>query len=68
MNKLKTLLTTFVNTRLGFVFTLLFAYWLKTLWAYNMDFSLDLGNPYQVFLTIINPVPLALLLLGLAYT
>ncbi|RLV18102.1 LTA synthase family protein [Streptococcus iniae] len=66
MNKLKTLLTTFVNTRLGFVFTLLFAYWLKTLWAYNMDFSLDLGNPYQVFLTIINPVPLALLLLGLA--
>ena len=31
-----------------------------------MDFSLDLGNLYQVFLSIINPLPLALLLLGLS--
>ncbi|MGT2934901.1 LTA synthase family protein [Streptococcus castoreus] len=66
MKKLKTLITGFINTRLGFVITLLFCYWLKTLWAYHTDFSLDLGNLYQVFLTIINPIPLALLLLGFA--
>ncbi|MGT2932504.1 LTA synthase family protein [Streptococcus catagoni] len=66
MKNIKTFLRNFVNTRLGFIITLLTAYWLKTLWAYYADFSLDLGNLYQVFLTIINPVPLALLFLGLA--
>nr|WP_203261249.1 LTA synthase family protein [Streptococcus uberis] len=66
VTKLKTILLKFTNTRLGFILTLLFAYWVKTLWAYHMDFVLDLGNIYQVFLTIINPIPLALLLLGFA--
>ncbi|EHI69916.1 LTA synthase family protein [Streptococcus ictaluri] len=66
MKKFKTLITGFISTRLGFVLTLLFCYWLKTLWAYHTDFSLDLENLYQVFLTIINPIPLALLLLGFA--
>ncbi|TYL25084.1 LTA synthase family protein, partial [Streptococcus pyogenes] len=66
VKKFKTLITGFINTRLGFIITLLFCYWLKTLWAYHTDFSLDLGNAYQVFLTIINPIPLALLLLGFA--
>ncbi|HEL1201383.1 TPA: LTA synthase family protein [Streptococcus equi subsp. zooepidemicus] len=64
MKNFKTFITSFINTRLGFVLTLLFCFWLKTLWAYHADFSLDLGNAYQVFLTIINPIPLALLLLG----
>ena len=41
-------------------------YWLKTMWAYHVDFSLDLGNLYQVFLSIINPIPIGLLLLGLS--
>ncbi|WP_425423682.1 LTA synthase family protein [Streptococcus henryi] len=44
--------------------TLLLIYWLKTMWAYHADFSLDLGNPYQVFLSLINPIPIGLLLLG----
>ncbi|HFF7439039.1 TPA: LTA synthase family protein, partial [Streptococcus pyogenes] len=66
MKKFKTLITGFINTRLGFIITLLFCYWIKTLWAYHTDFSLDLGNIYQVFLTIINPIPLAFLLLGVA--
>ncbi|KHD45420.1 LTA synthase family protein [Streptococcus hongkongensis] len=64
MNKFKTLLSNFISTRLGFIIILVFIYWLKTLWAYNTDFSLDLGNFYQVLLTIINPIPLALLLIG----
>ncbi len=66
MKKIKQFLSSVPNTRLGFILTLLFIYWLKTLWAYHMDFSLDLGNLYQVFLSIINPLPLALLLLGLS--
>ncbi|MGT2802529.1 LTA synthase family protein [Streptococcus henryi] len=45
--------------------TLLLIYWLKTMWAYHADFSLDLGNPYQVFLSLINPIPIGLLLLGI---
>ncbi|MEX2785210.1 LTA synthase family protein [Streptococcus sp. H49] len=54
-----------MNSRLGFVLTLLLFYWLKNLWAYNIDFSLDVGNLYQIFLTVINPLPIALLVLGL---
>lgn len=55
-----------MSTRLGFVLTLLFFYWLKTLWAYNIDFVLNTENSYQVFLTIINPIPIGMLLIGLA--
>ncbi|MBA2795010.1 LTA synthase family protein [Streptococcus porcinus] len=66
MTTFKTIISKFTSTRLGFILTLLLAYWIKTLWAYQMDFSLDLGNLYQVFLSIINPIPLALLLLGFA--
>lgn len=66
VKKLQSFITSAINTRLGFIATLLFFFWAKTLWAYHTDFSLDLGNLYQVFLTIINPIPLALLLLGFA--
>lgn len=55
-----------MSTRLGFVLTLLFFYWLKTLWAYNIDFVLNTENSYQIFLTIINPIPVGMLLIGLA--
>ncbi|MDY5634930.1 MAG: LTA synthase family protein [Streptococcus orisratti] len=65
MKKLKEYALHAFNTRLGFIITLLLIYWLKTMWAYHADFSLDLGNPYQVFLSIINPIPVGLLLLGL---
>ncbi|MGT2947408.1 LTA synthase family protein [Streptococcus chenjunshii] len=54
-----------MSSRLGFVLTLLLFYWLKNLWAYNIDFSLDVGNLYQIFLTVINPIPIGLLVLGL---
>ena len=66
MKKLKQVISHVLNTRLGFILTLLFMYWLKTMWAYHVDFSLDLGNLYQVFLSIINPIPIGLLLLGLS--
>ncbi|MCO4470211.1 polyglycerol phosphate synthase [Streptococcus infantarius subsp. infantarius] len=66
MKKMKQIISHVVNTRLGFILTLLVLYWLKTMWAYHVDFSLGLENPYQLLLSIINPIPLGLLLLGLS--
>lgn len=55
-----------MSFRLGFLSVLIALYWLKSMWAYHIDFHLGLENPYQFFLTLINPIPLTLLLLGLA--
>lgn len=55
-----------MNTRLGFIALLLFCYWLKTMWAYHIDFNLDLENPYQELLTLFNPIPLGLFFIGLS--
>ncbi|MEQ9810025.1 LTA synthase family protein [Streptococcus jiangjianxini] len=66
MKKIINTILKVMSTRLGFVLTLLFFYWLKTLWAYNIDFVLNIENFYQTFLTIINPIPVGLLLIGLA--
>jgi len=65
VKKIKDFVLRVIHTRLGFIMTLLLIYWLKTMWAYHADFSLDLGNPYQVFLSLINPIPIGLLLLGI---
>ena len=46
--------------------TLLLLYWFKTMWAYSVDFNLDIQGPYQIFLAVINPFPVSLLLIGLA--
>ncbi|HFI0236992.1 TPA: LTA synthase family protein [Streptococcus suis] len=54
------------KTRFGFVLILLVMYWLKTLWAYYVDFSLDLQGIFQHVIAIINPLPIGLLLIGLA--
>lgn len=66
VKKMKQIISHVVNTRLGFILTLLVLYWLKTMWAYHVDFSLGLENPYQLLLSIINPIPLGLLLLRLS--
>lgn len=66
MKKIRDVASRILSTRLGFVFTLLLCYWLKTMWAYHMDFNLDLENAYQVFLSIINPIPIGLLFIGIA--
>ena len=55
-----------MSTRLGFVLSLLTIYWLKTMWAYTVDFNLDIQGAYQIFLALINPFPIGLLLIGLA--
>lgn len=55
-----------MSTRLGFVLTLLLLYWFKTMWAYSVDFNLDIQGPYQIYLAVINPLPISLLFIGLA--
>lgn len=45
---------------------LLSLYWLKTLFAYFVDFNLDLDKPIQYFILIINPIATGLLFLGIA--
>lgn len=54
------------QTRIGFIVLLLLSYWTKSLWAYFVDFHLDLSSLFQYLIAILNPIPLALLLLGLA--
>ena len=66
MKKMTRKILNFMSTRLGFVLTLLCLYWLKTMWAYTVDFNLDIQGFYQAFLAFINPIPLGLLLIGLA--
>lgn len=66
MKKITNSILNFMSTRLGFVLTLLLLYWFKTMWAYSVDFNLDIQGPYQIFLAVINPLPVSLLLIGLA--
>ena len=66
MKKITNSILNFMSTRLGFVLTLLLLYWFKTMWAYSVDFNLDIQGPYQVFLAVINPLPISLLFIGLA--
>ena len=54
------------QTRIGFIVLLLLSYWTKSLWAYFVDFHLGLSSLFQYLIAIFNPIPLALLLLGLA--
>ena len=66
MKKITNSILYFMSTRLGFVLTLLLLYWFKTMWAYSVDFNLDIQGPYQIFLAVINPLPISLLFIGLA--
>ena len=66
MKKITNSILNFMITRLGFVLTLLLLYWFKTMWAYSVDFNLDIQGPYQIFLAVINPLPISLLFIGLA--
>lgn len=36
------------------------------MWAYSVDFNLDIQGPYQIFLAVINPLPISLIFIGLA--
>lgn len=66
MKKLIDIIKKNYQTRIGFIVLLLLSYWTKSLWAYFVDFHLGLSSLFQYLIAIFNPIPLALLLLGLA--
>ena len=59
-------ISNFLNTRLGFVILAVFLYTLKTIYAYETKFNLGVKESIQTFLMIINPIPVMLLLFGIA--
>ncbi|MQS98000.1 LTA synthase family protein [Companilactobacillus halodurans] len=59
-------ISNFLNTRLGFVILAVFLYTLKTIYAYENKFNLGVKGSIQTFLMIINPIPIMLLLFGIA--
>ncbi|MGP4117963.1 Lipoteichoic acid synthase LtaS Type IIb [Levilactobacillus zymae] len=54
------------GTRMGFVALLVILFWLKTLVAYFVDFNLNLSDPFQFMILLLNPLATTLLLFGLA--
>lgn len=66
MKNIKNRFNEVLQTRLGFTLSLVLLYWVKTLVTYATNFKLDTEGFYQNFIAFINPLPLALLLIGLA--
>lgn len=56
-----------MSFRAGFIASLIGFYWLKSMWAYHIDFHLGLENPYQLLLSLINPIPASLFMLGFTF-
>ncbi|APX72403.1 LTA synthase family protein [Companilactobacillus allii] len=59
-------ISNFLNTRLGFVILAVLLYTMKTVYAYTTKFNLGVKGSIQTFLMIINPIPIMLLLFGIA--
>ena len=55
-----------LNTRFGFFTLVLFVFWIKTYLIYITKFNLGIASTYQMVLAFINPLPFALLILGIA--
>lgn len=62
LNKVQKIL----STRIGLFWIIIVLCWLKTLFAYAVDFHLNIVNPMQLFILIINPIGMTILLIGLA--
>ncbi|MDP0529877.1 glycerol phosphate lipoteichoic acid synthase, partial [Lacticaseibacillus paracasei] len=55
-----------VNTRMGFFLLTIGLFWVKTYIAYQTEFTLGAKGSVQQFLLLINPLPAALLVFGIA--
>ncbi|GAK31435.1 phosphatidylglycerol-membrane-oligosaccharide glycerophosphotransferase [Weissella oryzae SG25] len=55
-----------LNSTIGFFLLSVALVWLKTYWAYNTKFNLGVSGGIQEFLLFFNPIPTALILLGIA--
>ena len=62
VNKIRDIL----STRAGFFILTIVLFWLKTYWVYQSKFSLGITNNMQKFLLVVNPIPAALLIFGIA--
>ncbi|WP_203643250.1 LTA synthase family protein [Levilactobacillus andaensis] len=58
--------TNWVNSRMGFFLLIVVLFWVKTYIAYQTEFTLGAKGSVQQFLLLINPIPAALLVFGIA--
>ncbi|CAI2682470.1 LTA synthase family protein [Apilactobacillus apinorum] len=56
----------FFNTKFGFFVLIVALFWLKTYISYRIDFTLGAKGGLQQFLLVVNPIPAALLIFGIA--
>ena len=54
-----------LTTTMGFFILNVFLVWLKTYWSYHENFSLGVVGPTQQFLLFFNPIPTAIILIGI---
>ncbi|MFL2029083.1 LTA synthase family protein [Loigolactobacillus zhaoyuanensis] len=66
MKRLLKNLHTFINQRNGFFILLVGLFWLKTMFAYYVDFSLGVSGVFQHIILWLNPLATTLLVFGLA--
>lgn len=66
MKRLSDQLGSFWNSRWGFFLLTVILFWLKTYYVYLTKFNLGAKGAMQYFLLALNPLPSALLLLGIA--
>lgn len=60
-------LSAMMNTRMGLFTVLVFLFWLKTIFAYFMDFRLGVTSFFQYVILFINPLATTIFLLGIAF-
>ena len=61
-----TKLKNFFKTRLGLIIILLIIYWFKTIFAYFIDFHLEIDSIFQYIILFINPFATGLFFLSIA--
>lgn len=65
MAKLKAFYKWLTETKLGFFLFVIVLFWLKTYFIYVNKFNLGVTGPMQHFLLLLNPLPAAVLLIGI---
>jgi len=54
-----------LTTTMGFFILNVFLVWLKTYWSYHENFTLGVSGATQEFLLFLNPIPTAIILIGI---
>ncbi len=65
MGRLKASYNWLTKTKLGFFTVVVVFFWIKTYLTYITKFNLGVVGPMQKFLLLINPLPTAVLLIGI---